>query len=75
MLQLIVEGLIDTPEECKITAIDSGDTTIFHVAVASTDIGKVIGKAGRTARSIRTILAAASSRDKARYVLDIQEAA
>lgn len=71
MLQLIIFSLTDNPQAVKIEVTGQDGGTTFSVTVHPGDIGKVIGKGGRTARSIRTILAAASMRDKTRYDLDI----
>jgi hypothetical protein len=74
MLRLVVQSLIDRPQDCRIEVIANGEaTTTYRVMVHPTDTGKVIGKAGRTARSIRTIMQAAANRDQQRYALDILE--
>ncbi|MEO6924230.1 MAG: KH domain-containing protein [Bryocella sp.] len=70
----IVQALVDDPAAVKIEAVPDGDTTVLRLEVATTDIGKVIGKQGRTARSLRTILGAASMKYKHRFALDIVEA-
>ncbi|WP_260705006.1 KH domain-containing protein [Edaphobacter flagellatus] len=69
----IAKALVDSPDEVSVDAVPEGDTTVLRLRVAATDIGKVIGKQGRTARSLRTILAAASMKQKHRYALDIIE--
>ena len=71
LVQLIVRGLVDNPDEIEIESREDGDQTILELRVARPDLGKVIGKQGRTARSIRTLLAAAGDRDDRDYVLDI----
>ena len=73
LVQLIVRGLVDQPDEIEIASRDEGDRTILELRVARPDLGKVIGKQGRTARSIRTLLAAAGERDDRDYVLEILE--
>lgn len=73
LVQRIVRGLVDHPEEIEIDTREDGDQTVIELRVARPDLGKVIGKQGRTARSIRTLLAAAGERDDRRYVLDILE--
>jgi hypothetical protein len=73
MLRNIVQSLIDKPEDCKIEVTAHGEAITFCVMVHPTDTGKVIGKAGRTARSIRSILQGAANRDRQRYTLDIRE--
>jgi hypothetical protein len=73
MLRAVVESLIDKPEDCRIEVIPEGEATTYRISVHPTDTGKVIGKMGRTARSIRVIIQGAAQRDHQRYVLDIQE--
>jgi predicted RNA-binding protein YlqC (UPF0109 family) len=76
MVELVTEiarALVDSPESVSVEAIHEGDGTVLRLRVASTDIGKVIGKQGRTARSLRTILAAASMKVRHRFALDIVE--
>lgn len=69
----IARALVDSPESVSVEAIEEGDGTVLRLRVAPSDIGKVIGKQGRTARSLRTILAAASMKLKHRFALDIVE--
>ena len=69
----IARALVDTPESVSVEAIREGDGTVLRLRVAASDIGKVIGKQGRTARSLRTILAAASMKLRHRFSLDIVE--
>lgn len=69
----IAKALVDSPDEVSVDAFQEGDTTVLRLRVAASDIGKVIGKQGRTARSLRTILAAASMKLRHRYALDIVE--
>jgi predicted RNA-binding protein YlqC (UPF0109 family) len=70
----IVRALVDDPAAVKVEVIPDGDVTVLRLEVASTDVGKVIGKQGRTARSLRTILGAASMKYRHRFALDIVEA-
>ena len=77
MLQLveaIARSLVDAPELVSVQAIPEGESTILRLRVGPGDIGKVIGRQGRTARSFRTILGAASMKLKKRFSLDIVEA-
>jgi hypothetical protein len=67
----MVRHIVDTPEAVTVKTINDGGGTTYRVSVAETEIGQVIGKQGRTARSMRTILAAVSMKDKQRYTLDI----
>jgi hypothetical protein len=70
----IAKALVDTPEAVVVEAIKETESTILRLRVAPSDIGKVIGKQGRTARSLRTILSAASMKLRHRFALDIVEA-
>jgi predicted RNA-binding protein YlqC (UPF0109 family) len=69
----IVQALVDQPEAVSIELLDDRDSTVIRLRVAHQDIGKVIGKQGRTARSLRTILGAASMKLHHRFALDIME--
>jgi hypothetical protein len=67
----IAQALVDEPDQVEVEQIDEGDTTTLELRVAKNDIGKVIGKDGRTAQSIRTLLTAASPKAGRRIHLDI----
>ena len=69
----IVQALVDLPDAVSVEVIEDRESTILQVRVAPQDIGKVIGKQGRTARSLRTILGAASMKLHHRFALDIME--
>src|SRR5690242_2046276 len=69
----LARALVDKPEDVSVEIIPDGDGTVLRLHVAQSDVGKVIGKQGRTARSIRTVLSAASMKLKRRYSLDIVE--
>ena len=69
----IARALVDEPEAVQVEAIQEGDSTLLRLRVAPGDIGKVIGKQGRTERSLRTILGAASMKLQHRFGLDIVE--
>jgi predicted RNA-binding protein YlqC (UPF0109 family) len=73
LLELIAKALVDRPEEIEVTEIEGEQTTVLELKVAREDLGKVIGKQGRTARSIRTILGAAGMKLRKRIVLEILE--
>jgi hypothetical protein len=73
LVELVCKSLVDNPDQVQVTQIDGEQTTILELRVASTDLGKVIGKQGRTARAIRTILAAAGMKQRRRYNLEIIE--
>jgi uncharacterized protein len=69
----IARALVDVPDSVTVQSIADNDGTVVRLRVAPSDVGKVIGKQGRTARSIRTILSAASMKLKHRFSLDIVE--
>jgi len=69
----IAKALVDIPEEVQVREVEGEQTTVLELRVAPSDLGQVIGKQGRTARSIRTILGAASMKLKKRYTLEILE--
>ena len=73
LVEQIAHALVDTPGEVQVTEVEDGDATVLELRVAQTDLGKVIGKQGRTAKSIRTILGAASMKLKKHYTLEIVE--
>ncbi len=73
LIERIVQSLVDNPEQVEIYEIKGGKTIIFELKVAKEDIGKVIGKQGRTVRAIRTILDAASAKLKNRVILEVIE--
>ncbi len=73
LVEQIAQALVDAPAEVQVTEVEDGDATVLELRVAQTDLGKVIGKQGRTAKSIRTILGAASMKLKKRYTLEIIE--
>ena len=71
MIETIAQALVDQPDLVSVTEIDGAQTSILELKVAKKDIGKVIGKKGRTAGALRTILNAASAKTKKRSVLEI----
>jgi predicted RNA-binding protein YlqC (UPF0109 family) len=73
LVELIAKALVDDPSSVAVVETRSGDSTIVELRVAAADLGKVIGRQGRTARSLRTILAAAGTRRGTRAVLEILE--
>ncbi len=73
LLVLIAKSLVDEPEAVVVTQIDGEQTCVLELRVAPDDLGKVIGKQGRTARAIRTILGASGMKLKKRFVLEILE--
>lgn len=73
LVETIAKALVDKPEEVEVTEIEGEQTTVIELKVAKDDLGKVIGKQGRTARAMRTILGAASTKIRKRSVLEIIE--
>ena len=73
LMSRIARALVDDPDSVSVRAILDGEATVLMLRVAPADLGKVIGKQGRTARSIRTILGAASMKAHHRFALDIQQ--
>jgi predicted RNA-binding protein YlqC (UPF0109 family) len=71
LIHIIAEALVDEPDGVEVTEIDGDKNSVIELRVAQGDIGKVIGKDGRTAQSIRAILAAASAKAGRRAHLDI----
>jgi len=72
-VEQIVRALVDNPDQVDIKEIVGSRTTVYELRVAQGDLGKVIGKNGQTAKSIRTLLSAASARQGKRAVLEILE--
>jgi predicted RNA-binding protein YlqC (UPF0109 family) len=73
LIEMIAKALVDAPEHVSVRAIDGEQSTVLELKVAPNDLGKVIGKQGRTARAIRTILGAAGMKLKRRFTLEILE--
>jgi len=73
LLERIACALVDKPEEVAVTALEGSQATVLELKVAKEDLGKIIGKQGRTARSLRTILGAVSAKERRRVVLEIVE--
>ena len=69
----IAKALVDIPDEVTVREVEGEQVTVLELRVAPTDLGKVIGKQGRTARSIRTLLGAAGMKLKKRLTLEILE--
>lgn len=70
---MIAQSLVDMPDKVSVSTIEADQSTVFELKVDKSDIGKVIGKQGRTAEAIRTILSAAGAKHKRRLVLEILE--
>jgi len=73
MIELIAKSLVDNPDDVRVNEVEGAQTTVLELRVADGDLGKVIGKQGRTARAIRTILSASGTKLKKRFVLEILE--
>ena len=73
LVEYLAKSLVDKPEEVQVTEVGGEQTIVYELRVAKEDLGKVIGKQGRTARAIRTILGTASAKLKKRAVLEILE--
>jgi predicted RNA-binding protein YlqC (UPF0109 family) len=73
LIREIVQALVDQPEIVSVSEIVGQNTNVLEIKVAKSDMGKVIGKQGRNAQALRTILSAASGKTRKRYVLEIVE--
>jgi hypothetical protein len=73
LVEFIAKSLVDKPDEVEVSEIEGEQTSVIELKVAKDDLGKVIGKQGRTARAMRTILGAASTKVRKRSVLEILE--
>ncbi|MCJ7705837.1 MAG: KH domain-containing protein [Deltaproteobacteria bacterium] len=73
LIEFIAKALVDHPEQVRVSEVEGERTSVIELSVAKDDLGKVIGKQGRTARSIRVILGAASANLGKRSVLEIIE--
>ncbi|MCD4743306.1 MAG: KH domain-containing protein [Desulfobacteraceae bacterium] len=73
LIEYIAKALVDNPDDVSVSEVEGNQTSILELKVAKDDLGKVIGKQGRTARAMRTILSAASAKIHKRTVLEIIE--
>jgi predicted RNA-binding protein YlqC (UPF0109 family) len=73
LIEEIAKSLVDNPDEVSVSEVEGDKTSVFELQVAKSDIGKVIGKQGNTARAIRTILSASGTKLGKRFVLEILE--
>lgn len=73
LIAYIAEALVDDPEQVVVSEVEGEQTSVIELKVAKDDLGKVIGKQGRTARAMRTILSAVSTKMRKRAVLEILE--
>ena len=73
LIEMIAKALVDNPNEVRVAEVVGEQTTVFELRVAQSDLGQVIGKQGRTADAIRTLLGAAGMKLRKRFVLEILE--
>ncbi len=73
LVETMAKALVDKPEDVNVSEVEGERTTVFELRVAQTDLGKVIGKQGKTARAMRTILSASGTKIGKRCVLEILE--
>jgi predicted RNA-binding protein YlqC (UPF0109 family) len=73
LVELIAKSLVDNPEKVQVSQLDGQQSSIIELKVAPEDVGKVIGRQGRTAQAIRVILGAAGMKLKKRYTLELVE--
>jgi len=73
LVLMMAQALVDKPDEVKIREVEGDRTTVFELTVAKDDLGKIIGRQGKTARALRTILNATATKLKKRAVLEIIE--
>ena len=73
LVQDVAKALVDNPDEVVVMEVEGEQTTVLELRVAPSDVGKVIGKQGRTARAIRTLLGASGMKLRKRFILEILE--
>ena len=73
LISYIAQALVDHPEQVSVSEVEGNQTSVLELKVAKEDLGKVIGKQGRTARAMRTILRAVSAKERKHIVLEIIE--
>jgi hypothetical protein len=73
LMTLVAKALVDAPDEVEVEAFDEGGQIVLELVVAESDLGKIIGRQGRMAKSLRTILGAAAIKTRKRYQLEIVE--
>lgn len=71
LIEFLAQSLVDNPDEVRVRSHERDQQTVVELEVAPADLGKVIGRQGRTARAIRTVLSAAGQKSRRRYSLDI----
>ena len=73
VLEVVIKNLVDNPEKVSINEVNGEKMAVFEVKVAEEDMGKVIGKQGRIAKSVRTVMKAIASKDKKRITIEFME--
>ena len=73
LLEQVTKALVDAPDQVSVNSVEEDEDTILELTVGANDLGKVIGKQGRTARALRTLLSAAGIKAHKRYTLEILE--
>lgn len=73
LIEYVARALVDHPDQVEVSEVEGNQTSVLELKVAKEDLGKIIGKQGRTARAMRTILSAASAKVRKRTVLEIIE--
>lgn len=73
LVEVMAKALVDFPDRVQVSAVEGEQTTVIELTVAKEDIGKIIGKEGRTAQSLRTVLSATATKLRKRAVLEIIE--
>lgn len=73
LVEYIAKSLVDRPGEVRVFLEEKEDVTVLHLSVAKEDLGKIIGRQGRTARALRTLVNAASAKQERRCILEIEE--
>jgi predicted RNA-binding protein YlqC (UPF0109 family) len=73
LVKYVAESLVDNPSEVKVKQVEGDKTIVLELSVARDDMGKVIGKQGRIAKAIRTVVKAASAKSRKKYVVEIVE--
>ena len=73
LIEQVAKAIVDTPDQVAVDAIEDDGENVLELKVAETDLGKIIGKSGRTARALRTLLSAAGMKLHKHYTLEILE--
>jgi predicted RNA-binding protein YlqC (UPF0109 family) len=73
LIRMLAQAMVDYPDDITVTEVVGNQTTVFELKVAKEDLGKIIGKRGRNAQALRTIIASAAAKQKKRIVLEIIE--